>query len=67
MPPLFIPTRTVGKHPPLVLPRALHEMVDFGDGGWPVTLVIPNDAGLLDPSCGYWHGATAANDAGSSR
>ena len=65
MPPLFLPMQFVGKRPPLVLPRGLADMVDLGAGHWPKVLVIPNDAGLLDPSCGYWHGGSAANDGGS--
>lgn len=36
-------------------------MVRFRANGWPVRLLIPADCGLLDPSCGYWHGVTAAN------
>lgn len=57
MPPPLLPTQFVGKRPPLVLPRGLGDLVDLGSGHWPNVLVIPNDAGLLDPSCGYWHRA----------
>lgn len=37
-------------------------LADVGGGGWPKCLVIPTDAGLLDQSCGYWHGLDSAND-----
>ncbi len=47
---------------PAVLPRGCGSLVMFRADGWPVLLVIPNDCGLLDPICGYWHGFDAAND-----
>lgn len=30
---------------------------------WHVALGQPRGAGLLDPTCGYWHGLEAANEA----
>ena len=67
MPPRFVhPVFSSGKRPPLMLPRGLDDFVDFGAGGWPVALVIPTDAGLLDPGCWLWHGTDAANDPGGS-
>lgn len=67
MPPLFLPFLATGKRPPLVLPRGLTDMVDLGTGHWPGVLVIPSDAGLLDPMCGYWHGNNSANDEAALR
>ncbi len=66
MPPLYHPKPRIGKQPPTVLPRGLEATVDLGDGGWPKCLVIPTDAGLLDPSCSVWHGDKAANDSVAS-
>lgn len=63
-PPFVHPGPALGKRPPLILPRGLDDFIDFGSGGWPAVLVIPTDAGLLDPSCGYWHGTISANDEG---
>ena len=63
-PHFFQPIAVSGKRLPLVLPRGSDDFVDFGTGGWPAVLVIPTDAGLLDPSCLYWHGPIAANDPG---
>lgn len=31
---------------------------------WHVALGQPLGAGLVDPTCGYWHGLEAANEAG---
>ncbi len=36
-------------------------MVDLGDGGWPVLLVIPTDAGLMLP-CGMFHPLQCVNE-----
>ena len=46
---------------PVVLPRGCEALVRIRASDWPVALVIPADSGLLDSSCGYWHGLAAAN------
>lgn len=63
MPTIFPPSLLLmDKRAPVVLPRGCSDFVEFEVSGWPRVLVIPSDAGLLDPSCAYWHGTTAAND-----
>jgi hypothetical protein len=44
------------------MPRGCWCLVEFRANGWPLLLVIPQDCGLLDPCCNYWHGCDAAND-----
>lgn len=65
MPPLILPAAQRDPRSPAVLPRGCGQLVEWRPDGWPVLLVIPQDCGLLDPVCGYWHGVHSANDAGS--
>ena len=61
MPPIVASIPQRDPRSPAVLPRDCGTLVRFRFDGWPVALVIPTDCGLLDPSCGYWHGIKAAN------
>ena len=67
MPPPILPALQRDPRIPAVLPRGCGDLVEFRADGWPVLLVIPADCGLLDPMCGYWHGAAAANDSPSAQ
>lgn len=62
MQPPVLPLPRPDRRSPAVLPRGCESLAEFRANGWPVLLVIPEDCGLLDPACGYWHGVKAAND-----